>query len=136
MREIKIRAWEKRNQRMANVTEIKWQASHLYHQIKTQITVNDRKIDEWYLFDFEGNSNGIILMQYTGLKDNNGRDIYEGDIFDYGDRKYVVEFDKERAGFYPFAKDDGCGCCTDEVVWNSGEGEVIGNIYENPELLE
>lgn len=77
-----------------------------------------------------------VVMQYTGLKDKNGTEIYEGDIYDNGLRKFVVEYDEERAGFFPFAKDDGCGCCSDEVVWHPESDEVIGNIYENPELLE
>lgn len=74
------------------------------------------------------------LGQYTGLKDSEGREIYEGDIWVIGDKKVKVEFDQERAGFFPFATSDGCGCCDDET-YDPKNGEVIGNIYENPELL-
>ena len=77
------------------------------------------------------------IMQYTGLKDKNGKEIYEGDILlcDWDDKRYPphnigpVKWDKENAS------------------WDLGEGgspwqdakthfEVIGNIYENPELLQ
>lgn len=75
------------------------------------------------------------LMQWTGLKDKNGKEIYEGDIITYYNDKYTVEFSKRRAGYFPFANDDGCGCCA-YVIADPDISEVIGNIYENPELLE
>jgi len=91
---------------------------------------------EYIVQDFWVRVHPESVGQFTGLKDMNGEGIYEGDIFEYGGRKYVVKFDKERAGFYPFAKGDGCGCCEDEVVRVLDDCEIIGNIFENPELLE
>ncbi|MGE0912369.1 YopX family protein [Bacillus atrophaeus] len=99
-------------------------------------------------------SNVSPLMQYTGFKDKNGREIYEGDILKrtvtvvmYGSGKppediveYMkVEYLEDYAGFYIGERplfayvdntrdvDTGCRCT---------KAEVIGNIYEDPELLE
>lgn len=140
MREIKFRAWEKHAKRMAEVTAFKWQPDHLYHQVYTRAIVNQKMIDEWYAYDFGGDSNGIILMQYTGLKDRNGKEIYEGDIvvaWSAGLRA-VGEVKKRIDGLwimYPaYQEGKFWGLCPN----SNGETsvEIISNIHENPELLE
>lgn len=75
--------------------------------------------------------------QYTGMKDKNGKRIFEGDIIDFSDRSYsdgygVVRYDVEGTEF-EFVYDDlyeGLGRC-----YYPEDVEVIGNIYDNPELL-
>lgn len=76
-------------------------------------------------------------MQYTGLKDKTGREIYEGDIvktqydiakvlwLDEG-AQFIVQYIDDPDGNWDIMADISCG----------GDYEVIGNIYENPELLE
>jgi hypothetical protein len=80
----------------------------------------------------------IELMQSTGLVDKNGKEIFEGDILDYKGRKALVRWHGSYASFiYRFV---------DELQKRKTEWkplylaymkcEIIGNIYENPELLE
>lgn len=83
--------------------------------------------------------------QYTGLTDKNGKKIFEGDIVDGSETWWAscdpawrsspvipVKWDCDICGFDPFADYD-CDC---GVYIYGNEVEVIGNIYDNPELLE
>jgi len=83
--------------------------------------------------EFYGEDRDIILMQYTGLKDKNGKEIYEGDIISDGYIKREVKY--LGAGFSPF--DEYLDVRDKFTILGGLYGfAVIGNIYENPELLE
>jgi len=83
-----------------------------------------------------------IIQQFTGHKDKNGKEVYEGDIVhdrisamvtDHRMTRYQVTYNETYAAFV--LQDIGKGC------WNwirniSSHGKVIGNIFENPELLK
>ncbi len=134
MREIKFRAWNRLNGKM-------------YENVgyRNGLIFIDYDYDE-YDFECEGdiiiNSNYILdediteIMQYTGLKDKNGNEIYEGDIVEElnGERHPIVyeEYRFDVYGFY----DTGYDIAGDGFSEGSDKFKVIGNIYENPELLK
>jgi uncharacterized phage protein (TIGR01671 family) len=84
--------------------------------------------------------------QYTGLNDKNGKKIFEGDVVDisacegwgmcgpatYDNPNVVVTYNSGYAGFDPFSNYD-CDC---GVSYNNKDVTVLGNIHDNPELLE
>lgn len=118
MREIKFRAW---------IEEYK---KFNYYYL---LMINDIKALAEMDWNYED------LMQYTGLKDKNGKEIYEGDIVEYVEHHsleldcqqvFVVAF--ANGGFFLSSLED--GEYDDDI--NISPVEVIGNKYENPELLK
>lgn len=75
------------------------------------------------------------LQQCTGLKDKNGKLIYEGDIVQVLDDEipYIIEYEQDRAMFVIHSEIDRVCCNFDN--YSGSELEIIGNIYENPELI-
>ena len=69
----------------------------------------------------------LKIEQFTGLHDKNGKEIYEGDIVTDGVGKYKIVYDLKLAGYQPYCifRDEPENYC-----------EVIGNIYENPDLVK
>lgn len=78
------------------------------------------------------------IGQYTGLKDKNGKEIYEGDIISNGYENCLVVWVKEIAGFMLklLIKEYENKEWTNPMIDLKNDEEVIGNIYDNPELLE
>ena len=78
-----------------------------------------------------------VIMQYTGLQDCNGKDIYEGDIVQSKNKKILFTVVFSQGGFYlqHMNKHQYAFAIYDEETKCEIE-YVIGNIYENPELLE
>jgi uncharacterized phage protein (TIGR01671 family) len=148
MREIKFRAWDAEIKEMHYLDKINFNLKYGYYQ-------DDNA--EWGRVELEN------CMQYTGLKDKNGKEIYEGDIigvpyinpmggiddkydpdtvypviFEYGEfalkrsnsNQSLMDWLKKGTGEY-IPNYGNRRIVTDEFI-----GEVIGNIYENPELIK
>lgn len=125
MREIKFRAWMKDAKLMIeDVVPIYNEVYGLYCKDFKQDTDKYLKLEN------------AEIMQYTGLKDKNGNEIYGGDIVRHGlfkqDYKMIVRYREESAAFMFGDKRTGFSFSSDQIKYL----EVIGNIHENPELLE
>ena len=79
------------------------------------------------LGDWYQSPSDIILMQSTGLTDKNGKEIFEGDVVSYGNENICIKWLSRTACWWG---EPDCG------MHEVSNGEIIGNIYENPELLE
>lgn len=81
---------------------------------------------------------GVKLMQSTGLLDKNGKEIFEKDILDYNGRKVIVKWHGSYASFIYEFVDELKNRTTEwrPLYLSYYKFEIIGNIYENPELLE
>ena len=112
----KFRAWDKETKTMNGMAEI-------YRNRDQEIELHPR--DE-----------NILLMQSTGLKDKNGKEIFEGDIVLVLDSPYTVFYDNERGSYRLKPHDDRWNVDYMSNFSHGGNFEVVGNIYENPELLE
>lgn len=126
MREIKFRVWDNMGKIMIGIEQ--WLAIELSGAIDVLTA------DGTY---YRANKNGYILMQYTGLKDRNEKEIYEDDIVKdgYDEPLGRVIFEE---GCFVIEILDGRGYThyPETRIMHFEECEIIGNIYENPELLE
>ena len=114
MREIKLRAWDSYHQKMVypsgeDMTDKVTSASLL-------AAFNDGGMED--------------IMQFTGLKDSKGKEVYEGDIVEWfrgsgKDKDRIIETIEIPDVFYKMS--DG--------AWSTEQTKIIGNIYENPKLL-
>ncbi len=136
MREIKFRAWQNAHKRMREVWSIDWKDGEIkYVSILQPKTAPASQVygTEEYPLSF------LNLMQYTGLKDKNGLEIYEGDILSNPtDATVKVEWDDKWAQFVAIDADDGQQYGLFANVLDDGRKtyEKVGNIYQNPELIK
>lgn len=133
MREIKFRAWDNRSK--------KWLCGYEYPNLGGFNLLGETVLlGEWsgvldrFLMGRDGyEPEDLIAMQYTGLEDKNGKEIYEGDIVkseQWNPSTYQICFN--RGAFY-IAKENRYEVADIKYV---EDFEIIGNIYENPDLIK
>lgn len=133
-REIKFRIWDRKLKMMTHFQD--WDFEREYTLLA--FNAKEQKERNWSYGDMPHNKEDCVLMQFTGLHDKNGKEIYEGD---------VVKFSKG------FSLSDGEQVMIHEITWcepyaafgvhgmlfnamNLFPREVIGNVYENENLLK
>lgn len=146
MREIKFRVWDKKEKKIYNITEGSafgidyevgiwkngWELCSISVKGKVVVCGQQEAMGNAQMQRDDGE-----LMQYTGLKDKNGKEIYEGDILqDIGNHEFRYEV---LWGLYEWRMALN-GKMQTSILRHSDQShyefEVIGNIYENPELLK
>lgn len=122
MREIKFRAWNKNLKKMYKIGQITLEKG----------TWNYEPDNREYIGMSIPYQPSFVLMQYTGLKDKNGREIYEGDIVTCGDKniKYLIEWQDTGLKGRQWNNSSYIGL----KYWQK-DLEVIENEFDNPELL-
>lgn len=140
MREFKFRIWDKRTKKMIGYEELVPNDVSFFSLNKlTKLYRQDINYDyfgpnpdEHYPSYYKEN---LVLMQYTGEKDSDKKEVYEGDILQWkypenGDNICVVKWISESEGW------DYSGWMFNDVFNQGGPNKIIGNIFENSDLLK
>jgi uncharacterized phage protein (TIGR01671 family) len=120
---FKFRAWNKLEKTMFHNLTVG--NGHIIHCDVNKNILNDKLTTAF-------NPEFLEIMQCTGFKDNKGNLVYEGDIIkSYNDEICVIKYDDVEGGLFIYSEDNDHPMCNLNFKFT-----VIGNIYENPELLE
>ena len=124
---IKFRAWDNLLNKMLVVYRISFDGP--VDGVQVHCYLDDRGAEGSTEYAYDGD--GLILEQFTGLKDVNGKDIYEGDILENRKYRSIVKFASGK-----FLADLIETIQTFDLIGETHGSKVIGNVHENPELLE
>lgn len=139
----KFRAWDRKNKVMRDVKGLIWEETDLigHCNLIAHCPPRGHEFNEWFTVTLDGSK--YQLIQSTGMKDKNGVEIFEGDVVAVENHPFQRKEDSgvgmEIEGNYVV------GWNQHDLTWCAGDlllarlkpyVKVIGNIYENPELLE
>ena len=126
MKELKIKAWLKKEKKMVSIIGIDFNYEYIRYTEDDNLFNSDYKVAEF---------KDIELLQFTGLKDNGGQELYEADVIKFNDGVDdiygLISYDDED-GTYRVSYEN----VTEHLSNMAGDFEIVGNIFENPDLHE
>ena len=126
MKELKIKAWLKKEKKMVSIIGIDFNYEYIRYTEDDNLFNSDYKVAEF---------KDIELLQFTGLKDNGGQELYEADVIKFNDGVDdiygLISYDDED-GTYRVSYEN----ITEHLSEREGDFEIVGNIFENPNLHE
>ena len=126
MKELKIKAWLKKEKKMVSIIGIDFNYEYIRYTEDDNLFNSDYKVAEF---------KDIELLQFTGLKDNGGQELYEADVIRFNDGIDdifgLISYDDED-GAYRVSYEN----ITEHLLEREGDFEIVGNIFENPDLHE
>ena len=126
MKELKIKAWLKKEKKMVSIIGIDFNYEYIRYIEDDNLFNSDYKVAEF---------KDIELLQFTGLKDNGGQELYEADVIKFNDGiddiYGLISYDDED-GTYRVSYEN----ITEHLSDREGDFEIVGNIFENPDLHE
>ena len=126
MKELKIKAWLKKEKKMVAIIGIDFNYEYIRYTEDSNLFNENYKTAEF---------KDIELLQFTGLKDNGGQELYEADVIKFNDGiddiYGLISYDDED-GAYRVSYEN----ITEHLSEREGDFEIVGNIFENPDLHE
>ena len=126
MKEFKMKAWLKKEKKMVSIIGIDLNYQYIRYSDDGNLFKDDYKIAEF---------KDIELLQFTGAKDKAGQEVYEADVIKFNDGIDDIY------GLISYDDEDAVYCVSYENVTEhlsnmAGDFEIVGNIFENPNLHE
>lgn len=126
MKEFKMKAWLKKEKKMVAIIGIDFNYEYIRYTEDDNLFNSDYKTAEF---------KDIELLQFSGVKDNGGQELYEADVIKFNDGiddiYGLISYDDED-GTYRVSYEN----ITEHLSDREGDFEIVGNIFENPDLHE